>query len=84
MKRQQRDTLPLAQSAANHLSFQPSPLGRGWSAAAVLTRRSGPGEGLLLKELGTGSVLQLVNADNSDSTRWLNGTMLYFGFRVQV
>ena len=62
---------------------QPSPEGRGWPAAGVLTSRSGPGEGSLLKKVNTSSVLQPVNAGNSDSTIGAGSAKLYFGIRVK-
>jgi len=40
-------------------SFQASPSGRGWPAAGAFISRSGPGEGLLPKNLNTRSVLEV-------------------------
>jgi hypothetical protein len=57
-----------ALSRGARIGTQPSPLGRGWPAAGAFTSRSGPGEGSLLNQPNTNSVLRLVNAGSSDST----------------
>jgi hypothetical protein len=74
-------TLSPGERAVDHVSFQPSPEGRGWPAAGAFTSRSGPSEGSLLKELNTCSVLRPVNPGNSDSTRWPRSAKRYFGIR---
>ena len=75
-------TLSPRERAVDEVGSQPSPLGRGWSAAGAFISRSGPGEGSVPKNLNPSSVLQPVNLRNSDSANWPGnkGRLRYSGF----
>ena len=76
-------TLSPRERAVDELGSQPSPLGRGWSAAGAFISRSGPGEGSVPKNLNARSVLQPVNPGNSDSANWPVSVKVDLGIRAK-